>query len=233
MSLGGVVRHVSKRVFATQAHRRAVMHFAEKVGLVYFGSVNHSEDEHRLVRGLTTSPHYRDDHYTIGTYDGYDVAFVERSGAIKLPKGKSERQQWLVLAVDLRSGKDLPHVFIGKRTHSQAFYLQFLTKFTYMSPLALTSDDGYDERFLSYYTVYGRIVDTDAVRHLFDAALTKAIIEHFHELTVELSDDTLYLYAENKLPTTPLLEIMLRYGIWLAQVIDTKVGSEALHPEVE
>lgn len=218
-----MVRRVSRRVFATPTHRRAVMHFAEKVGLVYFGAVNHSEDDHRIVRGLTTSPHYRDDHYTIGTYDGYDLAFVERSGAIKIPKGKPERQQWLVMAIDLHTRRDLPHVFIGKRTHSQAFYLQFLTKFTYMSPLTLTDSEGYDERFLSYYTVYSRMTDADAVRHLFDPALTKAIIAHFHELTVELSDGTLYLYAENKLPTAPLLEVMLRYGIWLAKTIDAKV----------
>lgn len=227
MNLRSAIHSAGNRVFATQKHRRAIMGFAEKLGLVYFGTVNSADDEHRIIRGLTTSPHYRDDHYTIGTYDGYDLAFVERSGAMKLPKGKPERQQWLVLAIDLRATRELPHVFIGKRSHSQAFYLQFMTKFSYMSSLALTTHDKYDERFLANYAVYGRIVESDAIRQLFDPTLTKAIIDHFHELTVELSDGTLYLYAENTVPTPLLLETMLRYGIWLAQVIDDKVQSGA------
>lgn len=226
MSLRRLTHRVGRGIFAIPAHRRAVIRFAEKIGMVYFGSVDHADDDHRVVRGLTTSPHYRDTHYTIGTYDGYDVAFVERGGVIKLPGGGKETQQWLVMAVDLHTSRDLPHVFIGKQSHSQAFYLQFLTKFTYMSPLALTTQDGYDEKFLHYYRVYGRVVDAGAVTRLFDPALTKAIIEHFHELTIEVSDGTVYLYAENRVPTEPLLETMLRYGVWLAQVIDTKVTNQ-------
>lgn len=218
--------HTGRNVFATQKHRRTIMRFAEKVGLVYFGSVDHDDDEQRIVRGLTTSPHYRDTHYTIGTYDGYDVAFVERSGTVKVPHGKPERQQWLVMEVDLRTQSDLPHVFLGKQSHTQAFYLQFLTKFSYMTRIPAGVADGYDEKFLRHYTIYGRIVDQVSVMRLFDPVLTKAIVEHFHELAVEVSDGCLYLYAENSIPTEHVLEAMLRYGVWLAQTIDARASSD-------
>lgn len=200
------------------------MRFAEKVGLVYFGTVDHEDDEQRIVRGLTTSPHYRDTHYTIGTYDGYDVAFVERSGAVKVPHGKLERQQWLVMEVDLRTQADLPHVFLGKQSHTQAFYLQFMTKFSYMTRIPIGAPEGYDEKFLRHYTLYGRIVDQLEVTSLFDPALAKAIVDHFHELAVEVSDGCLYLYAENSIPTESVLESMLRYGVWLAQTIDARAN---------
>ena len=219
MSLGS-------RLFATQTHRRVMTRFAERIGLVYFGTVDRHDDEQRIIRGLTTSPHYRDTHYMIGTYDGYDVAFVERSGSIKVPKGKPEYQQWVVIAIDLHTQRDLPHIFLGSNTHTQAFYLQFLTKFSYMARLPLAEHDGYDRRFLQYYTPYGRLADEMAVRRLFDPGLTKAIIDHFHELEVELSDNTLYLYAEKQVPSLPLLEHMLRYGVWLAQTIDSRIADD-------
>lgn len=222
MSLMGL----SKKIFATQKHRRTIMRFAEKIGLVYFGSVDRDDDEQRIIRGLTTSPHYRDAHYTIGTYEGYDIAFVERSGAVKVPGGKPERQQWLVIEIDLRTRADIPHVFIGRQSHTQAFYLQFMTKFSYMTRIPIGAAEGYDEKFLGYYALYGRIVDEAAITNLFDPGLTKAIIDHFHELTIEVSDNCLYLYAENRIPTEPLLEAMLRYGVWLAQVIDSKTEAK-------
>lgn len=216
--------HAGRKVFATQKHRRTIMRFAEKVGLVYFGAVDHEDEEQRIIRGLTTSPHYRDTHYTIGTYDGYDVAFVERSGAVKVPNGKSEPQQWLVMEIDLRARIDLPHVFLGKQSHTQAFYLQFLTKFSYMTRIPVGLSEGYTEKFLQHYTIYGRIVDQAEVTTLFDPGLTKAIVDHFHELAVEVSEGCLYLYAENSVPTEPLLEAMLRYGVWLAQTIDARAS---------
>ena len=228
MSLAGFARLAGRRIFATHKHRRTVMRFAEKIGMVYFGSVDHTDDDHRIVRGLTTSPHYRDTHYTIGTYDDYDVAFVERSGSIKMPKGKSEQQQWLVMAVDLKTQTDLPHVFLGKQSHTQAFYLQFLTKFSYMTRIPTGVSEGYDQKFLQFYTLYGRIVDQVAVTELFDPGLCKAIVDHFHELAVEVSDGVVYLYAENSIPTEAVLQSMLCYGVWLAQTIDAKVSRQAV-----
>lgn len=215
--------NLGSRLLASQTHRRVMTRFAERAGFVYFGAIDRGDDEHRIIRGLTTSPHYRDTHYMIGSYDGYDVSFVERSGTVKVPNAKPEPQQWLIVAVDLKTEHDLPHVFLGSQAHAQAFYIQFMTKFSYMARVPLSVNEGYDERFLGYYTPYGRLTDEQAIRQLFDPGLTKAIIDHFHALEVELSDGTLYLYAEKQAPTQPLLEHMLRYAVWLAQTIDAKV----------
>ena len=217
----------ASRLLATQTHRRVMTRFAERAGFVYFGTIDRGDDDHRIIRGLTTSPHYRDTHYMIGSYDGYDVSFVERSGTVRLPKTKPEHQQWLIVAVDLHTERDLPHVFLGSQIHTQAFYIQFLTKFSYMARVPFTTREGYSDQFLQYYVPYGRLTDEVAIRHLFDPSLTSAIINHFNKLEVELSDGTLYLYAEKQVPSLPALEHMLRYAVWLAQAIDAKVGGDA------
>jgi hypothetical protein len=199
------------------------MQFAEKIGLVYFGYVDQRSDEHRLVRGLTTSPHYRDNHYCVGAFDGYDIALVERSGTLKHPGQVAELQDWLIATIDLRTTADLPHIFIGRRSHSQAFYSQLFTKFTYMMPLPLTEADGYDVQFLLTYVLYAKLTEAAEVSRLFDTTLTKAIADHFHGLTIEVSDGCVYVYAENQRPSGALLDRMVRYGVWLAQTIDAKM----------
>lgn len=229
------MRHVSHRIkrmtpqrlIAARAHKKAIMKFADKMGLVYFGSSQRDDEDYRLVRGLTSSPHVLDAHYCIGTYNGYDVVFVERSALHAAHRATAEAQHWLIMAFDLRTKADLPHLFIGRREHSASFYGQFFTKFPQMSPLGITTMDGYTAAFLDMYVLYSRIVDAaDAVK-LFDPTLTKVIGEQFRGLTIEVSDGTLYIYGENATPTAHVLDIMLRYGAWLAESIDVKTTPPA------
>lgn len=231
------MRHVSHRIkrltpqrlMAARAHRKAIMKFADKMGLVYFGSSQRDDEDYRLVRGHTLSPHVLDAHYCIGTYQNYDVVFVERSAVHAAHQATAEAQHWLIMAFDLHTRAELPHVFVGRREHSAAFYGQLFTKFPQLSPLGLTPVDGYTADFLGRYTVYSRITDAADTVRLFDPALTKVIGEQFRGLTIELVDGTLYIYGENATPTAHVLDIMLRFGAWLAESIDVKTAP-ALEP---
>lgn len=217
-----IKRLTPQRLIAARAHKKAIMKFADKMGLVYFGSSQRDDEDYRLVRGYTVSPHVLDAHYCIGTYENYDVVFVERSAMHKAHQATAEAQHWLIMAFDLHTNAELPHVFIGRREHSASFYSQLFTKFPHLSPLGLTAIDGYTAEFLDMYTVYSRIVDAADTVRLFDPALTKVIGEQFRGLTIELYDGTLYIYGENATPTAHVLDIMLRYGAWLAESIDVK-----------
>ena len=79
--------------------KRIVNQFADEFGLVYFGYVSQRSDEHHIVRGMTVSTNHHDDHYCIGTFDTYDVVFVERSDTLR----NGKKHQWHIMEFDLKS----------------------------------------------------------------------------------------------------------------------------------
>lgn len=213
---------VPAKVLQSRLHKRVFMQFAEKVGLVYFGYVDQRNDEHRLVRGLTVSAQHRDDHYCIGSFHGYDVALVERVDTIRFPGKPSKTHDWIIMTFDLHAPVDVPHVFIGLYTHSEAFYAQLFTKFANLARVPLGTFGAYDAAFVNKYAIYTEPAQSIAAERLFDQDITKTIAANFGSLTVEIADGTLYLYAEHQRPTVPFLERMIKHGVWLAQSIDIR-----------
>lgn len=208
------------KVVQSRLHKKVIMHFAEKVGLVYFGYVDQRDDEHRLVRGLTVSANHRDNHYCIGTYHGYDVTFVERTDTISFPGKSSKAHDWLIMAFDLRTTVDLPHVFIGLNSHSDTFYAHLFTKFSNLSKAHLGTFGIYPQNFTQRYTVYTPPSDAVSAEMIIDSVVAKNIGDHFGTMTVEIANGCVYLYTDGQRPTAPLLEKMLQYGIWMATTID-------------
>ena len=213
-------RLVPASVIQAQLHRRVIMQFAEKVGLVYFGYVDQRNDEHRLVRGLTLSANHRDNHYCIGTYEGYDITLVERRDTIRFPGKSTKTHNWIIMTFDLRTTIDLPHVFMGLHTHSETFYAHLFTKFSNLTKVSLAAYGMYDKSFSGRYALYTTPDQALNVASLIDPALAKIIGDHFGGLTFEITDGCLYLYADDQRTTHVLLEKMLKYGIWLSQTID-------------
>lgn len=213
-------RFVPAQVMKSQLHRRTYQQFADKLGFVYFGYVDQRSDEHRLVRGLTVSAKHRDNHYCVGSFEGYDISLVERTDTIVFPGKAPKPQEWIVMTFDLHRLVDLPHVFVGLHTHGDAFYAQLFTKFSHFHPVLLGESQGYDPRFLQHYAVYAKPAQAISAARLFDPAMSKVIADHFTGLTIEISEGCLYVYAEQQLPTAALLERMLKYGVWLAKTLD-------------
>lgn len=213
---------VPAKVIQSRLHKRVYMNFAEKIGLVYFGYVDQRYDEHRLVRGLTLSANHRDNHYCIGTFQNYDVTLVERTDTIKFPGKPPKSHNWIIMAFDLKTPVDVPHIFLGLHGHSETFYAHLFTKFSTLSKVPLGTFGAYDPAFINRYAVYTQPAKSLDAERLFDQDIAKVIADRFGSLTIEVADNCLYLYAEHQRPTEALLERMLKYGVWLAQSIDAR-----------
>lgn len=213
---------VPAKVIQSHLHRRVFMQFADKIGLVYFGYVDQRNDEHRLIRGLTVSGTHRDNHYCIGDFGGYDIMLVERVDTIRFPGKAPRTHDWVIMTFDLHTSADLPHIFVGLHTHSDTFYAHLFTKFSQLSKVPLGAFGTYDPAFTNRYAIYSEPAQLVAAQHMFNHAITKTIAEHFGSMTIEITDGSLYLYAEHQRPSIALLEKMAKYGTWLAETIDTR-----------
>ncbi len=211
-----------KNLRAIRAVKQAIVQFDEAHNFVYFGYVNQHNDEHQLVRGLTLSPHHHDEHYSVGTVDGYDIALLQRTDTIGFPGTVAERYVWLIMQFDLRNAKDIPHMFVGLHAHSPAFYAHFLTKFNTLQKVPLGTFGMYERAFTDKYAIYTTPTASLSAERLFDQEITKLISQHFGNLTFEVADESLYLYSSHQRITKPLLETMLENGLWLARHLDER-----------
>jgi hypothetical protein len=222
-------RYVAKafmpaKVLQSRLHAKVYKQFADRLGLVYFGYVDQRSDEHRLVRGLTVSAKHRDNHYCIGHYEGYDVMLVERSDTIHFPGKPKRGHEWIIMTFDLHTTTDLPHIFLGLHTHSDTFYAHLFTKFSSLTKVPLGTFGVYDPVFINKYSIYTDPSQTIQAEKLIDPQTAATIGAHFGTFTVEIADGCVYMYAENHRPTQALLEKMLKYGAWLAAVVDTNAA---------
>jgi hypothetical protein len=214
------LRRFIPRKAISQIHSRVFKAFATKAGLVYFGYVDQRDDEHSLIRGMTVSTKHRDNHYCIGSFEGYDVALVERVDTIQLLGKPAKTHSWVIMTFDLHTSIETPHVFVGSHAHSETFYAQLFTKFSHLAKVPFDESSAHSKEFTKKHTVYTKPDQILHTEQLFSPALTKVIGEQFGTLAIEVYERTVYIYVENHRPTTPLLESMLAKGIWLAKSID-------------
>lgn len=214
----------SKQLALSRANKRAMMHFAEAMGMVYFGHVDRNSDDAQLIRGLTVSSHHRDKHYSVGSLYGYDVAFVERTDRITFPGKIPSDHRWTIMQFDLHTSNDLPHIFLGLHTHSEAFYASLFAKFSTLQRAPLGTFGMYDPAFTDRYAIYTKPAESLTAERLFDAEVTRTLLRHFGTITLEVHEGSLYLYSEHKRVTIALLETMLKNGIWLAKHLDERAA---------
>lgn len=212
--------HVA-RSFITQ---RTVARLADTYGLVYFGRVDPSEDEYKLVRGYTISPSQQDNHYTVGTLQGYDVRLVQRNTlALTLDK-KEKRCHWLIVAIGLKTTRGLPHAYIGPLGMNDVFE----SAYTPLKKLAIGNTTVYPQKFTSNFAVYGRPGNVVDIERLFPPSVAIVLGDHFASMPFEVENNVLYVYSENDHPTTAVIERMLENAIWLAQNIDAITNADTI-----
>lgn len=204
--------HVA-RTFST---RSIISKFADDLGLVYFGRVDQSDDEHRLLRGMTVSRTHSDQHYSVGTFKGYDIALTVRRDTLEYPDKRVKDHFWTIMTFDLHTPVDVPHFYIGHRKIRE----QLLARYSSLIPLQFGHFSRHEQAFVDQYTVYSSAEHAVDVEQILLPELTAGIAAHFHEMSMELSENTLYLYVTEKHPSRPLLERMVNNGVWLAQAID-------------
>lgn len=198
------------------ATKRVIQKFADELGMVYFGYVDQRDDEHRLVRGFTMSSSHGDHHYTVGTYKTYDISLVTRRDAMRYPDKRIKDHYWTIMTFDLKTVFELPHFHILHHRRKE----QFIAKFTQLSEMPRQSFVGHEPRFFDLYTIYGKLGQLQEHCQLITPLMTRSILESFNGMSVEVYENTLYVYLTTKHPTRPELERMLRSGIWLSQALD-------------
>lgn len=195
--------------------RGIYQHFTEQNGFVYFGYVDHADDEHNVVRGLTATSTRKDAHYSVGSQNGYDLAFVER---------KIRSHTWTILDITLKNAADFPHIFIGTGHHSERFYAHLFFKFRHLRQVPIGTYETYDPQFLANYKVFSAPSSFLDTEQLFTARLARVIGSHFRPLAIEIAHGHLYIYADNQKVTQSLLQTMLQNGLWLAEELDKAVN---------
>ena len=208
------------RVSRVRGHKKTFLKFADKIGFVYFGFVDQREDEHKLVRGMSLSLSHTDNHYTIGTFHGYDMTLVERSDIIKQPDTLPVEKNWVIATVDLRTKLDLPHIYISHANEPAPFNRYVMTKFPYLQKLYPGSVAPFAPEFLTHYALYAAPTYGIYVEQLLGGEIQKQLFHHFGDLSFEVMGSVLYVYSENKQLSDALLSHMVQCGVWLATEID-------------
>lgn len=211
------LRHATPvHVVRTRITKQIISNFAEKIGLVYFGYMNHKSDDARLVRGHTVSRTHLDNHYCVGTVNGYDVTLVLRNDVVRTRSGKLERCHWLIYAIDLRTKQSVPRFYIGHQSRDAVF----AASYEQLYPVALGYGATYPAKFMSDYTVYSSATHAMQIELLLSPHTAEVMVNEFRNASVEVQDNTLYLYVESERPSEATLEKLLSNGLWLAQTID-------------
>ncbi len=218
-----VLRHMTPgHMVRSRMTGGVIKRFADQMGMVYFGSVHAGDDDHRLIRGHTVSHSHIDNHYCVGSVHGYDIAVVLRNDVVLTAREQREQRcNWLIMTIDLHTSTDLPHLYVGHRNRDAAFQASF----EQLVPLYIGALGRYPRAFLDNYTVYGHATHTIAIEQTITPQIAEVIMSHFDHASIEIEDDTVYLYVENARPTSADLEKLLSNGLWLACQIDEKYNT--------
>lgn len=201
------------------ATKKIFKQFARKFDFVYFGHVSHQEDEHQLIRGVTSAARHVDNHYTVGTFRNYDATFVERQDTVTFPSKPSHTYRWVILQLDLKRG-GLPHIFIEGSHHEEVFFANLFVKFAQFHN-ATNIFLQHDPLFTRHFKVFAAADAFTVAPHVLHYELTAMLAHHFRQFDYEVDDDRLLIYACNpSVVTLHLLQEQMRVGIWLAEQLD-------------
>lgn len=200
----------------TQRTKQVLRKFADEIGMVYFGYVNPRNDEYRLVRGLTVSRSHDDHHYTVGSFKGYDISIVIRRDSLRYPDARIADHFWTIMTFDLHTRHELPRMYVAHNARRDFLAAKY-TELT-EQPADLYANHTPEAR--KVYTIFGPPSKAIEVAALIQPAMLDYMAKQFRGMSVEVEDNTVYLYMTNKHPSRQHLEFMMRNGLWLAQSLD-------------
>lgn len=209
------------RILNQITSRKVFRAFSEAYDLVYFGHVSAQDDDHRLVRGVTTSAKHHDNYYSVGTIHGHDIILLEREDELRLASDThSHKYRWIIMQIDLHGHHDLSHVFIDGKHHNDTFYRTLFAKFARL----LRVDHGlladYDPLFIDRFTVYTPPDNTDRFPELLSAEAAATLAHHFGHFDFEWYQDQVIIYSTGRPASKHLLEHLLKAGIYLARELE-------------
>lgn len=215
-----IVHNIIRNVTDARRYKRILSEFADKNGLVYFGSVDQLVDDHQIIRGFTSSPSHLDNHYAVGSNSDYNVRFVDRNDAVWQRDGSIAIFNWFILAVELKNGKDIPYFFIKANRKETMAYESLFISFPNIKKVHMGTFENYGSDFVNRFTVYSHPTDSLDIEKNINSSVAKVFSAHFWPLSVECSDGILYIYADEKRIMSHHLHVILENGLWLARQLD-------------
>lgn len=203
----------------TASRGRTLRQTAERLGLVYFGGVDHNQDEHDAVRGLTVSTTHRDKHFAVGTYDGYDIAIVDRYDTTKLPGAKTVTHNWAILQVSLAPRQHLPHLFFLP-LHRESTFAHLFTSTRQLAPARQYLTGTFPLEFASRYQLYVRPSDAATLDQDLLQKLLPQLAAYFWPHAVEMQDNKIFVYLIEHRLDEAVLQSAIQSALWLAELVE-------------
>lgn len=200
--------------------RRMIAKFASKTGLVYFGAVHQHDDEHSVIRGFTASLTHTDNHYCVGSFEGYDVLLVNRTDFLQNHDKSISSHNWMILAISLQNVRDIPHLLLRSTGPKESAYRAFFTIFPLLKEVSFGVLNKYGQEFLNRFKLYTKPSHAIEVEEIIDKDIYQALGAHFWPRSAEISGNMLYIYDNNPNITRHSLDALMQQGVWLAQQLD-------------
>lgn len=215
-TLAEILRRVSPLL---RERGRVLRTFSERLGLVYFGAVNQHDDDHSAIRGFTASLTHSDTHYSVGTYDGYNIRLVDRLDILHIPGRENHQQIWTIFEIDLEVD-ELPHVFfVPTGQHGENYARLFATQPYLQAINSLLPSSHASPEFHGRYQVMARTTHMHHIERLFTPTAITGIAARFWPYGIEVQHGKLFVYLPQKKLTKTQLETALGASLWLTQLI--------------
>lgn len=220
-----ISRNIFHNISSRKFGKRVVRKFSDKTGLIYFGAVDWQKDDFIPIKGFSVSAKHIDNHYCVGTFEGYDLKLVNRCDALVKNDGSFFYNNFLIVSINLKTEVDIPHIFLDSNNHNEVMFdLLFMTSKN-LKNIELGVFENYSHEFTTRYTMYANPMDNIMVQKLFNANLTQVLASHLWPLSVEIQDNILYIYASADKASIHTLETMTTVGMWIAKNIDSLAES--------
>lgn len=220
MRAGGLLRHVARRLSPLLRQRgRLLRSFSSTVGLVYFGVVSQHEDDYIPIKGFTASLSHKDNHYAVGTYNGYNLRLVDRYDSVLLPGGRHHDQLWTIIEIELEN-HSLPHMFFVPTGQNGAEYSRLFSTQPTMQPLNTTLATNHSPEFHGRFQIMASATHSHIVETTFSSPIIVAIASRFWPHGIEIERGKLLVYITEPHLTKTMLEAALGSALWLAETID-------------
>ncbi len=217
-----ILKRVAHHFNPVQRERGALLRkFATTIGLVYFGAMDQHKDDYDAIRGFTASLRHIDKHYAVGTYEGYDLRFVDRFDSYTGTQKKLRHHSITILEVELHRS-DIPHIVFVPTGQNGGEYERLFTTQPHMQPInSLIAN--HSPEFHGRYQILARSTHTHAVESHFSSPLIVGIGVKFWPQGIELHNGKLYVYITSARLSKTLLESTLQSSLWLAKNLDANV----------
>lgn len=211
---------LSRSAPAVRKRGQNIRKFADKNGMVYFGSIDRKKDEIEIIRGITASTTHKDNHFVVGSHDGYDVQIVDRFDVFTADN-KPQVTNWLIVQVDLAQNVSIPHIFLYPTGMYNPAFTHLHKFFNGMQPINSLLYDQHTPEFHSRYQLYVAPSQALYAEKLFNKSVTQSVAVHFWPNAIEVKDGKVYLYSTDNEISQDKLGSLLRLATWLSGQLDS------------